>query len=55
MANTGWVDPLVDSGSAAAPPPAAGVDPRITPPPGVEITLERSDGKVFRRVFLVGT
>lgn len=52
--NTGWVDPLIDSGDAAG-SPAPGVDPRATPPAGVEVTLERTDGKVFRRVFLVGT
>lgn len=55
VTNTGWVDPLIDSGDAAAPPPAAGVDSHATPPAGVEVTLERTDGKVFRRVFLVGT
>jgi general secretion pathway protein J len=48
----GWTYPNADP--AAAPPPAAGVDPRTTPPPGIEVSLERTDGKQFRRVFLVG-
>jgi general secretion pathway protein J len=49
---TGWVDPL----SADAPTPPPGLPGQIGPfvPPGVEITLERDDGKVFRKVLLVG-
>jgi general secretion pathway protein J len=44
----GWVDPNVqqDSGSAPAAPNAL--------LPGVEVTLEREDGRIFRRVLLVG-
>jgi general secretion pathway protein J len=41
-------------GSGWAPPAAgAGRDPR-RPPPGVELVLERSDGREYRRVLLVG-
>ena len=42
-----WVDPSVEESSAA---PAASA--AITP--GVEVTIERTDGKTFRRVMLVG-
>ncbi len=41
-------------GSGWAPPEAAsGPDPRRAPP-GVELVLERSDGREYRRVLLVG-
>lgn len=41
-------------GSGWAPPAAAsGPDPRRAPP-GVELVLERSDGREYRRVLLVG-
>jgi general secretion pathway protein J len=48
----GWIDPLSPD-SPATPP---GVPGQVAPlvPPGVEVTLERSDGKVFRKVLLVG-
>lgn len=45
--NGGWVDPTVPDPTGSAPQPGA-----VTP--GVEITLERSNGKTFRRVLLVG-
>jgi general secretion pathway protein J len=43
----GWVDPSISDPSGNTPQPGA-----VTP--GVEITLERSNGKIFRRVLLVG-
>jgi general secretion pathway protein J len=43
----GWVDPTIPDPSISVPQPGA-----VTP--GVEITLERSNGKIFRRVLLVG-
>ncbi len=42
----GWVDPATMD--ASAPPDTLAV------PPGLEFTIERSDGKVYRRVVLVG-
>ncbi|MCS6944858.1 MAG: type II secretion system protein GspJ [Sutterellaceae bacterium] len=45
----GWHDPL--DPNAAPAPPTAGSWPA---PPGVEVTIVRSDGKAFRRVLLVG-
>ena len=42
----GWVEPGAD-----AAPPAPGA-PQM--PPGLEFTIERNDGKVYRRVVLVG-
>lgn len=48
-ANGGWIDPAVgDDTNPAQPQAAAAVVP------GVEITLEREDGRTFRRVMLVG-
>lgn len=47
----GWYDPLAPG--AGAPPSAPGGPPQLVPP-GVEVTLERGDGKSFRRVLLVG-
>jgi general secretion pathway protein J len=46
----GWV-PAFDQPDTEA-NPAAGARSQI--PAGIEVTLERSDGKQFRRVFLVG-
>jgi len=46
---TGWVSPFN--------PDASGTQPTVRTmamPPGIEVTLLRSDGKQFRRVFLVG-
>jgi general secretion pathway protein J len=49
----GWLAPgeIVDAGTPmpGAPPPRADAFA-----PGVELTLTRTDGKVYRRVFLVG-
>lgn len=47
----GWYDPL-DPG-AGPPPGAPGGTPSLVPP-GIEVSLERADGKRFRRVLLVG-
>jgi len=47
----GWIDPL-NPDTTAAPPPATGAT--IIVPPGIELTVERTDGKIFRRVLLVG-
>ena len=44
---TGWVSPFRSDGSSAQPPV-------VQAAPGVEVTLLRTDGKKFRRVFLVG-
>jgi general secretion pathway protein J len=50
----GWTAPgaTVDS-PAGGNPPGAAPPPQNQPPAGVEVTLTRSDGKTFRRVFLV--
>jgi general secretion pathway protein J len=50
--NQGWVDPLASD--AAAPPPVIPGQTAPLVPPGIEITLERNDGKLFRKVLLVG-
>jgi len=49
----GWVDPLGSDTTTTAPPTLPG---RAAPfvPPGIEISIERNDGKVFRKVLLVG-
>jgi general secretion pathway protein J len=48
----GWVPP--DAGSEGAAPPAApATDGRNAPAPGIEVTLTRTDGRAYRRVFLV--
>ncbi len=48
-----WVDPLVGGAEPPTPPPnLPGV---VVPvPQGVEIVVERNDGRLFRRVLLVG-
>lgn len=45
--NGNWVDPGVDDPSAAA-------AVATSTPAGLEVTIERTDGKTFRRVMLVG-
>jgi general secretion pathway protein J len=47
--NGGWVDPNVAQDPAGGTAAAANAVP-----PGVEVTIERGDGKTFRRVLLVG-
>lgn len=47
-ANGGWVDPFVGDGSEQPAQSAAAVVP------GVEIIIERDNGRIFRRVMLVG-
>ncbi len=42
----GWVSPFN--------PDASATQPQLQAPPGIEVTLLRTDGKRFRRVFLVG-
>jgi general secretion pathway protein J len=44
----GWTDPNVPQDPAAAPPGTVAVVP------GLEVTIERSNGALFRRVLLVG-
>lgn len=54
---TGWVSPFDSDASqpASAPrPPGVPPPPAREAAPGVEVTLLRTDGKTFRRVFLVG-
>lgn len=46
----GWIDPLASATTAAPPVPGQ----TAVVPPGVEISIERNDGKVFRKVLLVG-
>lgn len=53
--DVGWVEPLAPG--AAEPPPSLppGTPGELVPvPQGVELTVERTDGRVFRRVLLVG-
>lgn len=57
----GWTTPAEFYGSQQAPTPAAAPTPggRVQQQgtetaPGIEVTLVRTDGKSFRRVFLVG-
>lgn len=47
----GWIDPLSSETTQA--PVIPGQTAPLTPP-GVELTIERNDGKLFRKVFLVG-
>ena len=63
---TGWVSPFASEAGtvpqtpavpgtpAAVPGTPAAAPPAPTAPPGIEVTLSRTDGKIFRRVFLVG-
>ena len=46
--NGGWVDPNIPQDTSGAPPGANAVVP------GVEISIERENGRIFRRVLLVG-
>lgn len=46
--NGGWVDPNVPEDTGGGAPAAAAVVP------GIEVTIERDNGRVFRRVLLVG-
>lgn len=46
--NGSWVDPNVPQDTGAGPTTTAAVVP------GLEVTIERTDGKTFRRVMLVG-
>jgi len=52
----GWIDPLAPGTAtpvtSAAPP--VGQPGAVFVPTGVEVTLERNDGKLYRRVLLVG-
>jgi general secretion pathway protein J len=48
----GWVPPVAGS-EGAAPPAAPATDGRNAPAPGIEVTLTRTDGRTYRRVFLV--
>lgn len=50
--NQGWVDPLA-SDATPGPPVIPGQTAPLVPP-GIELTLERNDGKLFRKVLLVG-
>ncbi|MGH6609664.1 MAG: hypothetical protein ACRECQ_05385, partial [Burkholderiaceae bacterium] len=62
QAPTGWVQPADFYGTQQTPPPpttppAPGARPQQRGPesaPGIEVTLTRTDGRAFRRVFLVG-
>jgi hypothetical protein len=45
---TGWIDPNVPQGTSGGAPAAQEVVP------GIEVTIERDNGRVFRRVLLVG-
>lgn len=53
---TGWVSPFdPDASQPTSAPRAPGVQPEAREAaPGIEVTLLRTDGKTFRRVFLVG-
>lgn len=57
---TGWVSPFTSDSSPVPQPPLVPGTPPIALPaaptaaPGIEVTLLRTDGKSFRRVFLVG-
>ena len=45
---TGWVDPNVPQDTSGTPQQAVGVVP------GIEVTIERENGRTYRRVLLVG-
>jgi len=50
-----WVDPLAQAGAEPPLTLPPGVPGQFVPvPQGVELTVERSDGRTFRRVLLVG-
>jgi general secretion pathway protein J len=50
----GWIDPLT-TGNPPSPPSGPGSPASAWPsPPGVEVVVERENGRVFRRVLLVG-
>lgn len=56
---TGWVSPFASDAGTVQQTPAVPGTPAAAPvlptaPPGIEVTLLRTDGKSFRRVFLVG-
>ena len=44
----GWIDPNVPQDTSGGAPAAQGVVP------GIEVTIERDNGRIFRRVLLVG-
>jgi len=46
---SGWVSPFKPDASGTQP-----TEHTLATPPGIEVTLLRTDGKQFRRVFLVG-
>lgn len=46
---SGWVSPFKPDASGTQP-----TERSLATPPGIEVTLLRTDGKQFRRVFLVG-
>jgi general secretion pathway protein J len=48
-----WVDPLATQTPVAVPTVPGQVAPSLIPP-GIEISVERNDGTVFRKVLLVG-
>jgi general secretion pathway protein J len=48
----GWIDPLA-SETTQTPPQLPGQTAPLSPP-GIEVTIERNDGKLFRKVLLVG-
>lgn len=52
---SGWIQPSepVDNGTTGGTPPPA--SSRTLPPPGIEVILTRTDGRTYRRVFLVST
>jgi len=47
----GWIDPNVPSQQDSGATPTPNTNPVV---PGVEITLERDNGAIFRRVIMVG-
>lgn len=49
---SGWVD--AGTAAAVAAPTTPGATGAPAMPPGIEFTIERNDGKVYRRVVLVG-